>query len=147
MSAAVPPAETRASLWECMALATPRDRRNLRRVNLALLMWTVAFLGATFLLRTGAIEGAAAWLAGVAAGSMSFVVIRRYVHFLREADELLRLVSLEGLALGFGAGFVFMTTYRLLERAGAPQLDVDDGFLAMVIFWGLGQWFAARRYA
>ena len=146
-TAAATEREPKSSLWSCLALATPHDRRNLRRVNFALFAWAVAFVGVTALLRYGALEGAAAWIAAIAPTTMSFIAIRRYVTFLREADELLRLVSLEGLALGFGSGFVFMTSYRLLERAGAPKLDVDDGFLVMIVFWALGQWFAARRYS
>jgi hypothetical protein len=144
---AVPQAEPRPSLWACLSLSTPRDRRNFRRVNLTLFAWAVAFLGATALLRFEAIEGAAAWLVAVPTFLMGLPSIRQYVHFLREADELLRQVSIEGLAVGFGAGFVFMTTWRLLERAGAPQLHVDDGLLVMIAFWVLGQWFAVRRYS
>jgi hypothetical protein len=136
------------SIWAlCAGLTTPRDRANLRRVNLALAIWAVVFLGSTALLRFGAVEGAAAWLVALAPATMAVVSIRHYVRFLRAADELLQRVQLEGLAIGFGAGFVFMTSWRLLERAGAPSLDVSDGLLVMVVFWALGQWFAARRYS
>ena len=51
------------------------------------------------------------------------------------------------LALGFGAGLVGMFGYRLLERAGAPTMDVSDPALIMVIFWAVGQWFGLRRYS
>lgn len=146
-AAATPERETRPSAWACLSLATPRDRRNMRRVNLALLAWAVAFVGGTALVRFGAVEGVVPWVIASAAFLMAILAIRRYVTFLREADELLRLVQLEGLALGFGSGFVFMTTWRLLERAGAPRLDVADPLLVMVLFFALGQYFAARRYS
>ena len=131
----------------CSSLMTPRDRGNFRRVNIALAIWALVFLGSTALLRFGAVEGAAAWLVALAPATMAVIAIRHYVRFLRAADELLRLIQLEGLALGFGAGFVFMTSWRLFERAGAPHLDVSDGLLVMILFWTLGQVLAARRYS
>ena len=139
--------EARISAWNCMAMATPSDRRNLQRVGVALLCWAIAFVAATLLVDHGALEGAAAWLAALAPATMALIAVGRYVTFLRQADELLRQIHLEGLALGFGAGFLFMTTWRLAERAGAWQLDVNDPILVMVVFWALGQWLAARRYS
>ena len=140
--------EAKSSFWAvCSALMTPRDRVNMRRVNVALAIWAVVFLGSTALLRFGAVEGAAAWLVALAPATMAVIAIRHYVRFLRAADELLRQIQLEGLALGFGAGFVFMTSWRLFERAGAPHLDVSDGLLVMILFWTLGQFLAARRYS
>jgi hypothetical protein len=148
MSAAtVPESPERSSAWDVLTAATPRDRRHLRRLRLALVAWAVAFLAATLLVGRGALEGTAAVVAAIPAVSMSFVVVHAYVRYLRAADELLRQIHLEGLALGFGAGFVFMSGWRLLERAGAPGLDVNDGLLVMVLFWAAGQWLAARRYS
>ncbi|HEX2059549.1 MAG TPA: hypothetical protein VHK90_02310, partial [Thermoanaerobaculia bacterium] len=72
---------------------------------------------------------------------------RAYVMFLRGADELLRKIQLEALALAFGAGGVFMIGWRLCERLGAPKLDVNDPFVVMAVVWGLGQWLGFRRYA
>jgi hypothetical protein len=69
-----------------------------------------------------------------------------FIRFLREADELLRKIQLEALGVAFGAGAVFALGYRLCERIGAPKLDVDDGFLLMMIFWTLGQYVGYRRY-
>ena len=147
MPTAASDSEVKVSAWGAMATATPRDRRNMQRVGLALVCWGVAFVASTVLLDGGALEGVAAWIAAAVPGGMAVVAVRRYVVFLREADELLRQIHLEGLALGFGAGFLFMTTWRLLERAGAFELDVNDPVMVMMLFWGIGQWLAARRYS
>ena len=141
-AAAISPTGEKESSWE-----TPRDRVNLRRVFLALLLWALAFIAATLLLDLGALEGPAAWCAAAAPGMLALFVVRHYVRFLREADELLRQIHLDGLAIGFGAGFVFITTYRLLERAGAPSLDINDSLMVMVPCWALGMWRARRRYS
>ncbi len=62
------------------------------------------------------------------------------------ADELLRKIQLEGLALGFGAGVIFAMSYQLLERAGAPQLQVSDTVVVMMVGWAVGQLLGLRRY-
>ncbi|HSM15358.1 MAG TPA: hypothetical protein VLA66_14925 [Thermoanaerobaculia bacterium] len=43
------------------------------------------------------------------------------LRFLREADELLRKIHLEGMAYGFGVAFVLSTGAPLAERAGARR--------------------------
>jgi hypothetical protein len=69
-----------------------------------------------------------------------------YLRFLRETDELLRKIQIDALGAGFGAGTIFMLGYRLCERIGAPKLDVDDGFLVMLVFWVIGQYVGYRRF-
>src|ERR1044072_5487938 len=48
------------------------------------------------------------------------VGIRAYIRFLREADELLRKIQLEALAIAFGVGVLFMMTRRLFARLRGP---------------------------
>ena len=126
---------------------TPQDLRNLRNFNILALTAMSMFVAATILIGKGFIErGALAWtLIGVAL-VLSLLMVRSYMHFLRHADELLRKIQLEGLALGFGAGVIFMLGWRLFERMGAPKLDIADGVLPMVVFWAVGQYLGYRRY-
>jgi hypothetical protein len=44
-------------------------------------------------------------------------------------------------------GVVAMMGYRLCERLGAPDLDINDPVLVMVLVWFGGQYLGARRYA
>jgi hypothetical protein len=67
--------------------------------------------------------------------------------FLRDADELLRRIETEALALGFGAGAVVGLVYPLLEKLGAPALGGHATLLAMMLSWGLGSWLGMRRYS
>jgi len=132
----------------CSDAYTPRDTRNMRIFN----VWTIAaaamFAGATILIGKDIIaRGPLAWSLAIATLLMTLLAVRAYMVFLRAADELLRRIQLEGLALGFGAGGVFMLSYRLFERLGAPKLDSPDPFVIMAIFWALGQYIGMRRYA
>lgn len=78
---------------------------------------------------------------------LGVMTVRAYVRFLRNADELLRKIHLEALAIAFGTGAVFMPVYRLCERLGAPKLDSVDPLFVILLAWVFGQWFGGRRYA
>ena len=132
----------------CAAAYTPRDSRNLRIFNIWCIAAAMCFATTTILLGEGFIEkGIAAWALTGLTLVLSLGAFHSYVVFLRAADELLRRIQLEGLALGFGAGAVFMLCYRLFERLGAPKLDSADPFIVMAVFWAIGQYIGFRRYS
>lgn len=131
----------------CSALLREQDTRNMRVFN----YWTVAmaiwYAGATILLGKDFIDPQpAAWIFPIAGLIISVFTVRAYVHFLRNADELLRKIHLEGLAFGVGAAVIFMPVYRLCERLGAPKLDSVDALIVIVLAWAFGQWRASVRY-
>ncbi len=128
-------------------LFTPRDARNYRVFSSWMVGSMLVFVAATLLIDGKYIPNALGWgLTGLTV-VLLLASIRSYIHFLRNADELLRKVHLDALALSFGSGVVAMMGYRLCERLGAPKLDVNDPFLVMVLVWALGQWLGTRRYA
>ena len=145
-----PPSETeRQSWWEMIksCSGTEADRRNQYRFLAWLLAWAVSFLAATWALRSDlGLEGPAAWTIAIGPDVLGICALLAYLHFLRMADELLRKIQLEGLALGFGAGVIFAMSYQLLERAGAPQLRVSDTVVVMMVGWAVGQLLGLRRY-
>ncbi|HYC93254.1 MAG TPA: hypothetical protein VEO54_28875 [Thermoanaerobaculia bacterium] len=126
---------------------TPRDGRNFSIFSRWMLAAILTFAVATILIDSDSIPGAAGWALTVATVVLMIVAMRSYVVFLRQADELLRKVHLEALALAFGAGIISMMGYRLCERLGAPKLDVNDASLVMLICWMLVQWHGWRRYS
>jgi hypothetical protein len=130
---------------------TARDARNQRRFTLWMLAAALAYLGATAALRwRAALPGALAWLPPTLtglAGLLAILAIRRYVIFLRQADELLRRIQTEALAFGFGAGAVVAMLYPLLEMLGAPRLGGYAIALVMMLAWSAGSWLGTRRYA
>lgn len=87
------------------------------------------------------------WLIAAIPSALGIGLIVSYRSFLAEADELLRKISVDALALGFGAGIVFMAGYRLMERIGAPQIDTSDPIIVMITVWAIAQWIGVRRYA
>ena len=127
---------------------TDRDQLNARRFSLRALVWAVSFVASTLLLETGALENKAAQFAAALGPTiMGVAAVSAYMTLLREYDELQQRIHLEALALGFGAGALFMLGYRLFERTGAPKLDVSDPLLVMLAVWATGLYLGHRRYS
>jgi hypothetical protein len=107
----------------------------------------VVYTTAIVLLRVGRLSpGPVAWTLVVIMTMLASLTIRAFVIFLRRADELLRRIQLEALALGFGAGWMFMLCYRVFERLGAPQLDIAHPIVIMAFTFAFGQYLGIRRY-
>lgn len=132
---------------KCTGFYTARDRRNLRRVNLWLPAAALAYAAAM---------AAQRWLRGISWVPWLFAglsvlctvqAVRSYLVFLREADELLRRIQTEALALGFAAGAAFALIYPLLEQLGAPVLGGNGIFVVMMFSWSAGTWLGKRRYS
>lgn len=135
------------SYFGCEGLLTERDSRNMWAYTLWMLA-TVFVWGATsMLIARMHIAAPLGWALTAVTLVLALVTVRSYLTFLHEADELLRKIQIEGLALGFCAGVMFMLIWRLCERLGAPRLDMDDPFIVMMLFWALGQYLGTRRYA
>jgi hypothetical protein len=126
---------------------TARDARSQRRFNVWLFAAMLAYLGATAAIRwRAAVPAALPWLLTGLAWVLALQATRSYLLFLRGADELLRRIQVEALAIGFGAGAVFSLLYPLLEGLGAPKLDGNATAMVMMFSWGAGTWVVTRRY-
>lgn len=132
---------------EYASLFTPRDLRNYHVFNGWMLAATVTFIAATLLIDGSFIPPAGGWAITIVTAGLLLMTVCTYMIFLRQADELLRKVHQEALALGFGIGVVLMMVYRLCERLGAPKLDVNDAALVMVVTWIAAQFIGSRRYS
>ena len=138
----------RRTWWELIksCSGTGADRRNQYRFLGWMAAWGVSFVSATWALRFLSLDGPVAWGVAIVPDVFAVGALLAYLYFLRMTDEMLRQIQLEGLALGFGAGVVFAVGYQLLERAGAPQLDIGDVVVVMMFGWALGQFIGLRRY-
>jgi hypothetical protein len=119
-----------------------------RRPGLLLFAWLLGFIGIAGLYQLELLPQG--WPRYAAAGlhtALGVLTLASYVAYLRSCDELERKIHVEALALGFGVGAVWMMAWRLLERAGAPQLDVNDGLLVMLGAYGVGVALARQRYS
>ena len=140
--------EKKTLFWKT-CLLTERDRRNQRQALIWMFAWVVSWVAASIAIKEGLVApGWPATLLAVLSTLLGVVMILVFIKFLRQADELLRKIQVEALALGFGAGYVGAITYNLLEKAGAVvHPDPADLTLIMVIVYALGVVISTRRYA
>ena len=126
---------------------TPQDRRNSRHFTLWCLAWAIAYVGAHWTLKADLeLATALVWLLVSTPILLMIAAVFSYMHFLRNADELLQKIQVQGLAMGFGAGVVFVTGYQLLEAAGANEMQTDHLLVLMMFSWMAGQIHGAWRY-
>lgn len=133
----------------CVGEMTPTDVRNLARFNAWGLIWAFTYVVTLFALKgEWARELPSLRLAVAFAPTIAAIrAILAYRTFLTAADELLRKIHLEGIALGFAVGFVLANGWPLFERLGAPPLETALIGTAMVLGWAVGQGIGRRRYA
>ena len=126
---------------------TEADQRNLRLIWLWTFVWAVSFVAAVITLRRNPeLQGPAAWLLA----SIPFIVgvptVRVYLRFLREADEFMRKVQLEGIAIGYALGLLACIGYHVLEQVGAPELPMIVALIPFATGWAVGSFLVALRY-
>jgi hypothetical protein len=90
--------------------------------------------------------GPVSWLLAALPSVAGFFVLIAYGRFLREADELQRIIQLQALALGFGGTFFALAGYRVFERLGAPAGGFDEITLVMALFYSIAIFLGWWRY-
>lgn len=149
MNPAYPDDSERLSWWQLIkqCSGTAADRRNQYRFLAWTLLWAIAFLAATWVLRSdfGLAQPLAFAVALIPTG-FGIGAVFAYLRFLRMADELVRQIQLQGIAFAFGVSFIFAMGYQLFEHAGAPVMSVSDFVLVMSVGWIVGQLLAIGRY-
>ncbi len=139
--------ETRKGLLEaCGDGETPQDRRSRLRFSGFSLAWAICFVGATFLLKRELLPaGAASWVVAALPTVAAVFLLLAFGRFLRDTDELERLIQLKALALGFGGSFFIFAGYRMFELIGAPAAP-NDLLVVMPILYVVGILLGRRRY-
>ena len=137
------------SWWQAIksCSGTEIDRRNQNRFAAWTFVWAASYIASSWILKAEMdLATPLVWILVAIPNLLSVVLVLSYLRFLRMADELLRKIQLEGLALGFGAGVLVTAGYQLLEAAGAPQLESDHIIVVMVFCWTAGQLSGIWRY-
>ncbi len=140
------------SVWLSHGFGTPADRRNQVRFLIWTFVWMVGYTLAAqaikrdlggFGLQAGTVR---AYFVALLPNVLAVGAFQAYVRFVRMADELTRLVQLQGMAVAFGATILLLFNWELLEKAGAPALDPSDAVLVPMLAWVVGMLISARRY-
>ena len=141
--------QDRLSFWQRITIGdgTAVDRENNRRFTIWCFGWATAVVAATWLVESfDSIDGALAWLVAMSPNVFALGALVAYLRMLRMADEMQRRIHIEGLAIGFGAGWIFTIGYLVLQSAGAPDLPLTTTILVMTAGWIVGNIIAVRHY-
>jgi hypothetical protein len=140
----------RATWWQAALMIrgqTEAEQRNIRSVWIWCLVWAVGFTAVvTALEELPQLRGPVAWLLAIIPIALSFPAALACLRFIREADEFMRKVQLDGIAIGFAAGFIFCMCYRALEEAGAPHLPMLAAAVPLGFGWAIGSFIVAYRH-
>lgn len=135
---------------------TAADRRNGRAITIWALVWTAVFLSSLAAMESFGDESLAFSTAALAATALATIpLIRAYVRFVREADELTRMIQLQAMAVAFGAGFVAAVLQRFLERivslipelAAFDPMDFFNPLMVMIVAYSLSVLVLQLRYS
>jgi len=69
-----------------------------------------------------------------------------YMQWVRDLDEFQQKIQLEAIAFSLGMTGIITFTIGFLQSAGVPQPGLIWVFPLMIMFWGVGQFIAMRRY-
>ncbi|MEN8144785.1 MAG: hypothetical protein ABFS14_07520 [Gemmatimonadota bacterium] len=142
-----PPRPTLWRRFDRACVATPLDRRNMRRFLLWLVAWMAAFVAARLVLSGGPAGATPVRIAAAVGPSLIGIgCILAFASYLRQADELARRIQLESLAMAFGGGALFLVGYTLLEQVGLPSIRPPGVLAIMAMLWAVGTVATTQRY-
>ncbi len=123
--------ETNRSLWRCSVeygVANETDRRNQLRFSGLTLIWALVYVGSSWILKYELIQGPAPalWAVAILPGVLGVVLVFVYLHMLREMDEFMRRVQLDGLAVGLGPAWCLRLLTACSNRSVHPNLATDQ---------------------
>lgn len=126
---------------------TEADQRNIRAVWIWSFVWAAGFVAAIISLRRlEQLPSLFLWLLALLPTLFSIPLVCALRRFLREADELMRKIQLEGIAIGYSAGSIFCVGYHGLEHVGAPQLPIVFAVVPLGLGWAIGSFLVAYRH-
>lgn len=127
--------------------ANVSDHRSQRNVVVWSLIWVGAFLAGDFLIDGGSVQDSTVIVAiTVLAGMLGVGWVRAYVRFIRQADELMRKIQLDAMAVALGAGFVVGFSLIMLGDAGLIEARISHVLVCMAAVYMLAVIIGLRRF-
>lgn len=135
--------------------ATPADVRNNRRMLVTTLVWVVAFLASTMVMERFGDDSFAVSSAALAVAAVAWIpVARAYLRFMRETDELTRLVHTQAMAVAFATGMLASLLGRFIERIASflpgplpATVDLFTPAVVMCVTYAIAALTIARSYS
>ena len=140
------PSSPKRRISDCLWGETARDKRNLKRFAATMFVWAIVFTGADWVQENRDVSDGLAWALAVLPLLPAIAVFAAFIKFLRETDEMVRRVHMNGLAVGFGAGAFVVMGIQPPAIADGTSFDKELVFAAMAVGMAAGTLWSARRY-
>ena len=129
-----------------------RDRRNAQKYQTLVGIWAVTFVVAIVVLGPGPEDAASTpiwmWVLALTPIFIGIFVVSAYTHFLAEADELIKKVHIEALAMGCGAAIILGTGFGLVAQVLGPWEDSGSlTWASTLLAFSIGYHRASKRYS
>lgn len=122
------------------------DRRNQRRIVAWSLGWVLLLLAADYSIESDKVTSKVMIIAASIVVTLAGVgVLVTYRNFLRNADELVRKIELDALALAFGTGLVLGISYSLLATGSIVAEAKISNLIVVMTLTYVGAVIAGRR--
>jgi hypothetical protein len=117
-----------------------------KRFALWMLAWAVVVGICMYLLRHDLVASPYNWFVASIPLILIVLPLRAYYIFYRHADELIRKIQMEAVAVGFFVGVTYAMAHRLLEAAGLQPASAADTGVMMLFAFGFAQIYGAWKY-
>ncbi len=112
---------------------TPTDARNNRRMAMAALVWVVCSLASLAVMERYGDDSLAVSSATLLVAGIAWIpVVQAYLRFLRETDELTRLIQMQAMAIAFASGLLAILLDRFIARVASFLPDPLFGPVQLV---------------
>jgi uncharacterized protein YacL len=98
--------------WEGMR---KKDRDNEKRVNLFAAGWALTLMAVAAIVAFGNPPAWIGWCLAIIPALFGLLCLKAYLKLLREADEMLRRIQFEAMAVGFGTGIIVGNTLVVID--------------------------------
>ena len=122
------------------------DRANYRRLNIAMLAWGLSFILSSSIASNDDFGGLAHFVSAVVPTLAGVPVVLLFAYYIREADELTRLIELQALAIAAGAVFLVLPAVQVAQGSRGPDLFVAIPLVTLSIVYAAAVTLIRRRY-
>jgi VIT1/CCC1 family predicted Fe2+/Mn2+ transporter len=125
---------------------TQATRQYSRRFTLAMVGYVITILVTQSLLNNMEANSVPSYLVSIIPVLPVGFGMFAFLTYLRSMDELQRQIQLDAVGFSVASTSLLSFTLGMLETAGLPSIGLVWVMPMLIAFWGIGLYFAGKRY-
>jgi hypothetical protein len=122
------------------------DRANYRRLNIAMVAWALSFVLSSAIAANDNLGGVVHFASAVVPIVTGVPVVLLFAHYIREGDELTRLIELQALAIAAGAVFLVLPAVQVAQGSLGIDTFVSVPLVVLSVVYAGAVTLIRRRY-